>query len=187
LIHRRAALAAAAAAALLGPAHAHGGVWQALRAPGHLALIRHALAPGSHDPPGFRLGDCATQRNLSDEGRAQARALGDAFRREGLIAAPVFSSQWCRCVETARLLSLGEVVEEPLLNSFIADRRRGEAQMTALRARIAAMPAGPPPVFVTHQVVVTALTGIHPGSGELIVVERRATELLVRGRVSVGG
>ena len=63
---------------------------------GHVLMIRHALAPGTGDPPEFRLGDCATQRNLDERGRTQARAIGDWLRARGVTAAEVYSSQWCR-------------------------------------------------------------------------------------------
>lgn len=65
--------------------------------------LRHALAPGTFDPPGFRLGDCSMQRNLSDEGRAQARRIGAWFSARALLPARVRSSPWCRCVDTATL------------------------------------------------------------------------------------
>ena len=84
-------------------------LWAALRAGGHVALIRHALAPGTGDPAGFRVDDCATQRNLSPTGRAQARAIGERFRANGIDTAAVLSSQWCRCLDTARELALGEI------------------------------------------------------------------------------
>ena len=83
------------------------GLWAALRDGGHVALIRHALAPGTGDPAGFRVDDCATQRNLSPAGRAQARAIGERFRANGIDTAALFSSQWCRCLDTARELALG--------------------------------------------------------------------------------
>ncbi len=87
---------------------------RALRRPGSFALIRHSpLAPGTNDPSGFRLDDCATQRNLSAEGRAQAVRIGELFRANGIAAADVHSSQWCRCLETATLMKLGETRQQP--------------------------------------------------------------------------
>jgi len=85
---------------------------------GTVLLIRHALAPGIGDPDGFRLDGCATQRSLSDEGRRQARAIGDWLQARGIGQARVYSSQWCRCLETAALLDLGPVTELPALNSL---------------------------------------------------------------------
>src|SRR5262245_38247223 len=74
------------------------GAWAALVAGGHVALIRHGDAPPGYggDPPGFKIDDCATQRNLSDKGRTQAKALGEAFRKHGVPADKIMSSPWCR-------------------------------------------------------------------------------------------
>jgi broad specificity phosphatase PhoE len=158
--------------------------WGTLRQPGSFALIRHALAPGTNDPPGFRLDDCTTQRNLSAEGRAQAVRIGDLFRANGIAAAGVHSSQWCRCLETATLMKLGETRHQPLLNSFFQDRTREAAQIDALRQWIRTLDLARPTVFVTHQVVVTALSQIFPGSGEIVVMQRAADgRLSVRGRL----
>src|SRR5262245_7996218 len=99
-------------------------LWSALRDGSHLALMRHALAPGNYDPPGFRLGDCTTQRNLSDEGRAQARKAGDLFRANAISAARVFSSQWCRCIDTATLLGFGNVKGQRLINAYSRNLKR---------------------------------------------------------------
>ncbi len=163
---------------------AQGGSWAALRQPGSFALIRHALAPGTNDPPGFRLDDCATQRNLSAEGRAQAVRIGDLFRTNGIAAADVHSSQWCRCLETASLMRLGETRQQPLLNSFFQDRSREALQIEALRQWIGQLGLARPTVFVTHQVVVTALSEIFPGSGEIVVMQRMSDgRLVVQGRL----
>lgn len=158
--------------------------WAALRRPGSFALIRHALAPGTNDPSGFRLDDCATQRNLSAEGRAQAVRIGDLFRANGIAAADVHSSQWCRCLETASLMRLGETRQQPLLNSFFQDRTREARQIESLRQWIGQLGLARPTVFVTHQVVVTALSEIFPGSGEIVVMQRMSDgRLVVQGRL----
>ncbi|WP_428681262.1 histidine phosphatase family protein [Reyranella sp.] len=158
--------------------------WAVLRRPGSFALIRHATAPGTNDPPGFRLEDCATQRNLSAEGRAQASRVGDLFRTNSIAKAEVYSSQWCRCLDTASLMKLGEVRPQPLLNSFFQDRSREAAQIEALRQWIGQLDLAKPAVFVTHQVVVTAISQIFPGSGEIVVMQRMAGgQLSVQGRL----
>jgi phosphohistidine phosphatase SixA len=162
-----------AAAVLLSasPTRADEALWAALAGGGHVALMRHAYAPGTGDPDDFRLDDCSTQRNLDETGREQARGTGDAFRQHGVIVGQIFSSQWCRCLETAKLLALGEVYPFPPLNSFFGDRERGPKQTAALRALLANTDAeGPSLVMVTHQVNITALTGIFPGSGEIVVL-----------------
>lgn len=89
-----------------------------LKKPGHFAIMRHALAPGTGDPRNFDLTDCSTQRNLSEAGREQAKAVGELLRKSGIEKAGVYSSQWCRCLDTATLLGLGPVTELPALNSF---------------------------------------------------------------------
>jgi hypothetical protein len=108
-------------ALLAGPAGATEAAWQALRGGGVVALMRHARAPGVGDPPGFRLEDCATQRNLSAEGRDQARRIGEAFRAQGVAVARVLSSRWCRALDTARL-AFGTVEPFPPLDSFFSER-----------------------------------------------------------------
>lgn len=159
--------------------------WTALRTPGHVALIRHALAPGNFDPAGFRLDDCTTQRNLSAEGRAQATRIGDLFRGHGIAAAAVHASQWCRCLETATLLKLGPVAPQPLLNSFVQDAGQGARQVPAVKAWIAGLDLDRPTVLVTHQVVITALSDVYPGNGEIVVMRRDAAGgLAIVGRVA---
>lgn len=142
----------------------------ALRAPGVHAIMRHAIAPGKGDPPGFRVGDAATQRRLSDAGRAQARAAGRLLREGGVLFDRVLSSQWDRCMETALLLDLGPVTEEPALNSFFADRSTRAAQTAQVAASLAGLPPGARVMLVTHQVNVTALTGVFPASGEILAI-----------------
>ena len=139
---------------------------------GHVLLLRHALAPGTGDPPGFRIDDCSTQRNLDERGRAQARAIGAWLRYHGLMAAAVYSSQWCRCLETARLLGVGPVTELPALNSFYDRTEDREPNLRALRAFLETRPAHSlPAVLVTHQVTISALTGAGASSGEGVLIE----------------
>jgi phosphohistidine phosphatase SixA len=153
------------------PVRADEALWAALAEGGHVALMRHALAPGTGDPETFRLDDCSTQRNLDQTGREQARRTGQAFRERRVIVGQVLSSQWCRCLETAKLLALGEVYPFPPLNSFFGDRERGPKQTAAMRSLLANTDGeGPSLVMVTHQVNITALTGILPRSGEIVVL-----------------
>lgn len=160
--------------------------WTALSSNrGAIAVMRHALAPGTGDPAGFRLDDCTTQRNLDDRGRAQARAIGAAFRERGIAVDQVLTSQWCRARETAALLGLGEPQELPDLNSFFADRRQAESQTQRLVAAIRALPQGTVAVLVTHQVNITALTGVYPSSGEIIVGRQEGELFTVIGRIAL--
>jgi broad specificity phosphatase PhoE len=148
-------------------------VAERLGEPGAVLLIRHALAPGIGDPDGFRLDDCATQRNLNDEGRQQARAIGDWLRGRGIAQARVYSSQWCRCLETAALLDLGSVTELPALNSFFERRQDREPTVAALREFIASQPRdGVLLVLVTHQVTISAVSGTAADSGTGVLMAR---------------
>lgn len=145
-------------------------LWAALEAGGNVVLIRHAIAPGGGDPPGFRLEDCSTQRNLSGEGRAQARSTGEAFRSRGIPVDRVLTSQWCRCRETAELLQLAAVEEYPVLNSFFSDRSTAGSQTGALRRFIGDLKLRGNVLLVTHQVNITELTGVFPASGEMVIL-----------------
>ena len=165
-----AAVAFAACAPAAGASERESVLWSALRGGGHAILLRHALAPGTGDPPGFRLDDCGTQRNLSNEGRAQAAAIGKAFRDNGVPVGRVLTSQWCRCRETAVLLALGPVEDYPALNSFYSDRSSAEEQTAALARFVGGPIEGPNIILVTHQVNITELTGVFPSSGEAVVV-----------------
>jgi phosphohistidine phosphatase SixA len=148
-------------------------VAERLGEPGAVLLIRHALAPGIGDPDGFRLDDCATQRNLNDEGRQQARAIGDWLRGRGIAQARVYSSQWFRCLETAALLDLGPVTELPALNSFFERRQDREPTVAALREFIASQPRdGVLLVLVTHQVTISAVSGTAADSGTGVLMAR---------------
>lgn len=145
-------------------------LWRALASRGHVALLRHAIAPGTGDPSDFAVGDCSTQRNLSQEGRAQAKRIGDRFRDNGIEAARVVSSQWCRCLDTAERLGIGAVEELPLLNSFYQRTERRKPQTEALNEWLAGQEILGPLVLVTHQVNISALTGLYVASGELVVI-----------------
>ncbi|MFQ3622582.1 MAG: histidine phosphatase family protein [Acetobacteraceae bacterium] len=144
--------------------------WDAARHGRAAVLMRHAVAPGGGDPPGFRLDDCSTQRGLSAAGRAQSRAIGEMLRARGIPSAHVLSSAWCRCLDTAERLGLGPVTVEPILNSFFADRSTAEAQTAALRGLLRDWSKPHPLVLVSHQVNITALTGVFPASGEALLV-----------------
>ncbi len=140
--------------------------WQLLRAGGCVVLMRHAQTePGIGDPPQFKLGDCSTQRNLSDAGREQARRVGQAFVREGIRVDEVRSSAWCRCTETAQIAFGRHSVWAPI-NSFFRDSGGPEQTRTVLDA-VARHAAPRNLVLVTHQVNISALTGQFPAMGEL--------------------
>ncbi|SDU43429.1 histidine phosphatase family protein [Stappia sp. ES.058] len=159
--------------------------WAALKQPGAIAVMRHALAPGTGDPAGFTLGNCTTQRTLDDRGRAQARKIGDRLRAEGVSFDRVLTSQWCRCRETARLLALGAVEDLPALNSFFTQRARRDAQTRETLALLRARPADEAVLLVTHQVNITALTGVYPASGEIVVGRMGQDGFEVSGTIEI--
>ena len=174
-------LASAASAGVTGQAIGIGGdrlsVWA------HPAEAGHALAPGAADPADFTLGDCATQRNLDERGRAQARAIGAAFRERGIRFDRVFTSQWCRCRETAELLDVGPVEEAPALNSFFDDFSEEEASTNAVKSLISETSGAR--LMVTHQVNISGLTGRSTRSGEVLIIRMTGDGADVLGAVMI--
>lgn len=150
----------------------------------YVVLLRHAIAPGTGDPSNFQLEDCATQRNLSEDGRQQAIAIGEAFRSRNIPVIEVLSSQWCRCLETAELMDIGPVEPFAPLNSFFRDRSTADAQTTMIREYIATRRDRPGViVMVTHQVNVTALSDIFPPSGSAVVIQLKNDQVDVLGQL----
>jgi phosphohistidine phosphatase SixA len=140
--------------------------WAALVTGGHVALIRHGNAPPGHggDPPGFKIDDCKTQRNLDEQGRGEARALGEAFRHHGVRVDRILSSPWCRCLETARLMAVGPVEASWAL---VPDMNPGApVRLSELKEIVAAWRGPGTLVLVTHAFTVRALLGFLPTQGE---------------------
>lgn len=179
-----AALAGRLARAAASIAPADEAAWSALQT-GGILIVRHAQTePGIGDPPGFRLDDCTSQRNLSPAGRAQAAAIGPALAKRGVRVGRIESSAWCRCLDTARLAFPGTPVHvNASLNSFFEDRRTGPAQTQALRTRVLAWRGPGVLVLVTHQVNIGALTGRPAAVGEGVVLRTAGDELQVVGAV----
>lgn len=168
----------ALASATFGETPAHDLAEQARR--GGVLLVRHASTePGLGDPPGFTLGQCSSQRNLSEAGRAESQTMGEWFRQQRLQAQTVLSSQWCRCQDTARL-AFGRQQDWPALNSTFAGQGQHEQQLQMLRERLLQLPAGQLEVWVTHQVIMTGLTGAYPAMAEAFLVNAQGS-LLARG------
>ena len=159
-----------------------------LKRPGHVLMLRHAYAPGTGDPVGFSLDDCATQRNLSEAGRAQARNLGSRLRDAGIESAQIYSSRWCRCLQTAEELGLGPVTELFLLDSlFMAERAEIEARTRALRAFLEDLDHADPVILVTHQANIRALVERPTASGEAVLLQVHSAEAInVVGTLSPG-
>lgn len=145
--------------------------WTALRGDGHVALIRHASAPGpAGDPADYKLDNCTTQRNLSEQGSAEARALGERFRLQRVNVGKIVSSQWCRCRQTAELMNIGPIEDAPTFNNaFVLNTKRGELTAGA-RDMIGAWRGPGTLVVVTHGENIQLILGLRPREGEVIVV-----------------
>ena len=185
MIHRRQLVHAAAALALpLAP----GPTVQAttttsteqsialLRQGGCVVAFRHALAPGTFDPPQFKLGDCNTQRKLSDEGREQARRMGAWFKQHTLVPAAVRSSPWCRCVDTA-MLAFGNATPWPALGSPRgATEGTNQQSLQSLRQALLRLRGqrGRFEAWVTHMFVLSDLVQTNTASGEGLVLQADA-------------
>jgi phosphohistidine phosphatase SixA len=137
--------------------------WAALVDGGHVAVIRHGNAPPGHggDPPGMKIDDCTTQRNLDDIGREQSRALGEAFRKLGVRVGRVVSSPMCRCMETGRLMGVGPVETSWALLP---------GRLSELKEMISSWRGPGTLVLVTHALTVRPLTGFLPEQAETVVL-----------------
>ena len=135
----------------------------------NVMFMRHALAPGYGDPSHFDVNDCATQRNLDATGRAQAKALGKVLRQHQINFDEIKSSQWCRCQETARLLDVGKVMPFTGLNSFFEEHADREETLRQLKSYLDSLKPNEMVLLVTHQVVISAVTGIYAPSGGVVL------------------
>jgi broad specificity phosphatase PhoE len=171
MINRRAIAAALLALAAVPGAQADDSLWASLKGGGQVVLMRHALTtPGVGDPEGMRLDDCATQRNLSDAGRAHAKQVGEAFRARKIPVAQVLSSPWCRCLETARLAFGTEPQASPALSNLFGRGDPQGRQVAEMRLLVSRKPAGGNLVLVSHGSTILALTGVSLATGEMVVV-----------------
>ncbi len=179
-----AALSAALTSIDLAAAQGDEDLWRRLQAGGHVLLIRHAATiPGIGDPPGFRLAACSTQRNLSASGKADARAIGAALRQRGIPLGPVWSSRWCRCLDTAQL-AFGRVEPAPMLDSMFTDSEAAaRAKLRDTMARVGAYTGQGNLVLVTHDVNIRALAGESVAQGEIVVARAGQGKLHVVGRL----
>ena len=140
---------------------------------GSVLMLRHALAPGFGDPSNFQLGDCSTQRVLDEVGKEQSRQIGNAFRNVDLRFEGVYSSQWCRCLETARLINMGKVQDLSSLNSFFQGIVPRETTLASLRRFLKELATDSDPVLlVTHQVTISAITGMSVSSGAAVAYDQ---------------
>ena len=137
---------------------------------GKLIFIRHAYAPGSGDPDNFNLNDCSTQRNLSKEGRKQAKYIGEFFKNKKIKVDKVLSSEWCRCKETA-VIAFSNYKTESFLNSFFSNkfRKNKDLQIKNLKSYIDKWDKKKNLILVTHYVVILEILDYPPSSGEIII------------------
>jgi len=145
--------------------------WAALAGGGHIALIRHGNAPPGYggDPPGFRFDDCKSQRNLDDKGRAQGKALGEAFRNHGVRVDRTLSSPVCRCMDTASLMAVGTVESSWAL---VPDRDpTNRARLRELKEIVSTWPGPGTLVLVSHGFTIEPLIGIVPDQAEMVVLK----------------
>ncbi len=173
-------------AVLALPAQADESLWALLKGGGQVVLIRHTITtPGMGDPPGFRLDDCATQRNLTDEGRGHAKRIGEAWRAKGIPVERVLSSPWCRCVETAKLAFGKSEISVPLSNLFGRPENQAK-QVEQMKTLAGTRPKKGNLVLVSHGSTIVALTGVSPGTGEMVVVTPQGGgKFAVAGRLGV--
>ena len=135
----------------------------------NVIFLRHALAPGVGDPENFIKEDCSTQRNLNDKGRLQARLIGNYLRSTNLKFSQILTSEWCRCIDTAKELNLGQWTTFSGLNSFFQVYEKKDQVMNKLQKKLDSLGYSDLALFVTHQVVISEQTGIVPRSGEMVL------------------
>ena len=135
----------------------------------NVIFLRHALAPGVGDPENFIKEDCSTQRNLNNKGRLQARLIGNYLRSTNLKFSQILTSEWCRCIDTAKELNLGQWTTFSGLNSFFQEYEKKDQVMNKLQKKLDSLGYSDLALLVTHQVVISELTGIMPRSGEMVL------------------
>ena len=169
-------------------ANADAALWQKLQSGGYVVLLRHGLTePGVGDPPGFKLGDCKTERKLNAEGRAESKRLGEAFRRRQVPIAQVLSSEWCRCKDTAEL-AFGRYETWPALNNLFGRHDNAAAQRSAILERASGFRGAGNLILVSHGSTIVQVAGINPAMGEMVVMRPAgAGKLELVGRMKDGG
>ena len=180
-----AALCSALLALAPSAADADEKLWSLLQKGGHVVLMRHAVTtPGVGDPPGFRLEDCSTQRNLTDGGRQDAKRVGAAFRARGAAIERVLTSPWCRCVETAKL-AFGNAETSTALSNLFTHPENRDRQVREMK-QLVVRPKTGNRVLVSHGATISALAGVSLNTAEMLIVTPQAQGgFVVQGRLSV--
>ena len=145
-----------------------------LKKGGKIIFIRHAYAPGGGDPNNFDINDCDTQRNLNDDGRLQSKKIGDFFKKNKILIEKVYSSEWCRCKETASI-AFRSFETKNFLNSFFSEQfvKNRENQVENFNKFINNWNGKRNLIFVTHYVVISEILNYAPASGEIIVSDKQ--------------
>ena len=149
----------------------------------NVIFMRHALAPGFGDPHNFIKEDCSTQRNLNNKGRLQARLIGSYLKASDIKFSEILTSEWCRCIDTTKELSLGKWETFSGLNSFFQGHEKKDQVMKKLQKKLDSLDNSDLVLFVTHQVVIAEQTGVVPSSGEMVLYNSRTKE---KARYMVG-
>jgi len=149
-----------------------------LKKGGKLIFIRHAYAPGGGDPENFDINNCDTQRNLSEEGRNQAKKIGNFFIENNVPIFKVFSSEWCRCKETAKL-AFTNFETKNFLNSFFSAKftKNRDKQMLDLKNYVEKFKSNKNLILVTHYVVISEALGYAPSSGEIVISDKNFNKI----------
>ena len=144
-----------------------------LKKGGKLIFIRHAYAPGGGDPENFNIDNCATQRNLNDSGRMQSNKIGDFFKKNNIPLGKVFSSEWCRCKDTASI-AFKKFETKSFLNSFFSEQfaKNKKNQINDFHKFIDEWDKNQNLIFITHYVVISEILNYAPSSGEIVVSDK---------------
>jgi len=144
-----------------------------LKKGGKLIFIRHAYAPGGGDPENFDIDNCATQRNLNDSGRIQSKKIGDFFKKNNIPLGKVFSSEWCRCKDTASI-AFKNFETKNFLNSFFSEQfaKNRKNQIKNFYKFIEDWDSNQNLIFITHYVVISEILNYAPSSGEIVVSDK---------------
>ena len=150
-------------------------LWAEAKKGDKIILIRHALAPGGGDPPGFKINDCKTQRNLNKVGIEQSKAIGKLFKKNKIPVDKVLSSQWCRCKDTAKYAFKNYFEFSALNSTFQSSFAKNEPkQLKQLRTFVNNWDGdGGNLVLITHYSIITAITDAIPSSGEIVITDKK--------------
>ena len=152
---------------------------------GKLIFIRHAYAPGGGDPDNFDISNCASQRNLNDEGVEQAKKIGNFFLEKNIMIDKILSSEWCRCKQTAKY-AFKNYETKSFLNSFFSQKfaDKKDKQIKELKEYIKKWNGKSNLIFVTHYVVILETLNISVSSGEIVVADKDFN-ILARQKISI--